>query len=100
MDIIESRMQQWYAGSLGIKELLLLAKDQETPPYIVMCGGIVFIVLQMKTLYLIVTSAVVHFLNVIPAVMYPNIHVKVSLVMINTIIIHINKVIVFTTIYR
>ena len=78
-------MQQWYAGSLGIQELLLLAEDQETSPYIVMCCGIIFIVLQMKTLYLIVASAVVCFMKVIPAIMYPNIHVKVSLVMSNTL---------------
>ena len=79
-------MQQWYAGSLGMKKLLLPAEDQETPPYIVMCCGIIFIVLEMKNLYLIVASAVVHFMKIIPARMYPNILVKVSLVMSYTII--------------
>ena len=71
-------MQQWYVKSLDMKELLPLTEHQEITIYTVMYYGTNFIAVEMKILYMTVTSAVVSFMKVILVIIYPNMHVKVS----------------------
>ena len=71
-------IEQWYVESLDMKELLPLTEDQEITIYTAMYYGTNFIVMEMKILYMTVTSAVVSFMKVIHVIIYPNMHVKVS----------------------
>ena len=71
-------MQRWYVESLDMKEQLPLTEDQEIMN-ITIYYGLIFIAVEMKTLYMIVASVVVNFMKAIIVVMYLDMHVKVSL---------------------